>query len=155
MATVTSIKINKKIVLNKEVKIPYYTNNYTDNEGTSLIDILDRCNDDDKLELTIKDISGIEHEVYITYNSLPHCCGVYELGELSTSKNIPIIELTKVLDTIVCKNNNFTLIINTNGINDSIIFEKALSKCKYFNLVKSFKNANSKNTIKMWVSNND
>jgi len=146
---------NVKTVQVKEIKVPHYNNAYNGEEGTSLSDVLDICDDGERIQLTITDIYNKETNINLFISNLPYCCGVFELGEISVSRDINITDVTKVLDTLVTKNTNFTLMINTNGIEDSIIFEKALAKCKYFTLVKTFKNRNSKNIIKMWVSNND
>lgn len=84
---------------------------------------------------------------------LPMCCGISEVGNLSVSDNHP--KLTEILDVLVASNKGKTLILNTNGDRVSLIYDKALTKCKYWTLVKSFKNSGTGNTIKVWMSNNE
>jgi len=86
-------------------------------------------------------------------NDLPFCCGIMEIGQLSLRKEFPKNILKGVLDAFVF-NQKFTFVINTNGKDSSIQVEAALKECKNWTLVKTFESPNTKNTIKMWVSNN-
>jgi len=104
-----------------------------------------------------------DSEINISTNLLPYCCGVVEIGELSYSfkhRLVPVFELKAIkelsnfLDKLV-EYKGKTFMINTNGKNSSVMFEKALAKCKNWVLVKEFVNFNSNNTIKMWISNNE
>lgn len=85
---------------------------------------------------------------------LEHCCGISELGGFIVDRTINIEDLTKFFDLLVAGITNHTLIINTNGIDDSKTLETALVKCKNWTAVKKFKNHNSRNMITIWISNN-
>lgn len=61
--------------------------------------------------------------------------------------------ITGVLDAVVKKITK-TLMINTNGVNSSGYYEKALANCQYWQLIKTFKNPGSGSTIKTWMSKN-
>lgn len=93
-------------------------------------------------------------QINFSISVLPHCCGISEFGDISVNTKSDIQMLTKFLDEIVNSVKGHTFIINTNGIDDSARYEKALANCKNWTLVKTFKNANSGNTIKMWISTN-
>lgn len=84
-----------------------------------------------------------------------YCCGCSELGELKVSSGFPVPAITTLLDKLVAQTKGHTFIMTTNGVGTNIPFEKALMKCENWTLVKVFKNKNSKNTIKMWISNNE
>jgi len=87
-------------------------------------------------------------------STLAYCCGITELGNFRINVNIKIEDLTKFFDLLVAGITNHTLIINTNGIDDSKTLETALVKCKNWTAVKKFKNSNSGNMITIWISNN-
>lgn len=95
---------------------------------------------------------------YLSYDieELQLCCGVLEIGNLSVNTSIDIKELTKYLDSLVVFTKHKTLIINTNGKDFSVTFEKALAKCKNWVNVKQFRNNSPKgNLITMWISKNE
>ncbi len=155
---INTIKKNKKvtpIVQSKKVFSPHFLTTGKEitvkdylSANSSYIDI---------------DYAYEEHkEVGITFQleTLPHCCGIHEIGDLSTdinnnNKSKALKGLVEVLDTTASEYTGNTLILNTNGKANSLIFDEALAKCKYWTLVKTFKNKNSGNTIKMWVTNNN
>ena len=164
MAKINKITVKKVIV--KQTYPKYSINNSTYNSDLekeiriNLIEDLFSEEDDGNLQprYDIKFInkSGQDPKLLsFTFNRLPHCCGIFEIGDLSIGSLFPTTELTKILDTIVNNITNRTLILSTNGVSTSIWFEKALSECKEWTLVKQFKNSNSGNTVKLWVSNND
>jgi len=84
-------------------------------------------------------------------NELPHCCGIYELGDIYCKDLMPE-HINYILDYSLATTKK-TVIINTNGKAGCIPMEKALAVSKSFTLVKTFKNTTG-NTIKMWISNN-
>jgi len=148
--------ITRKIVNTKQVKLfvpkaDYYSCNSGESYG-SLESLIDTEGDE------ILDGFDLKFNNQILYGSVervPYCCGILEIGDIKVDKNFNIPELTKFLDLITNQEKGITLMINTNGKADCIIFEKALAKCKNWICVKSFKNANSNNIISMWVSKNE
>ncbi len=162
-----SIQIKKKIT-NKKIEIikekietfPRYINNDTDQVDAIENIILETIFDWDsgraedyqiELELSKSRFTTLEFSL----QQLPFCCGIIEMGALECDKSFPINELTKILDLFIQKHKGITFIINTNNRDSSILFEKALPKCKYWTLVKTFKNANSNNIISTYISNNE
>jgi len=150
--------ITRKIVNTKQVKLVVpKTGNYRDvNEGDTLgtLEGLVGCIVGlDVGEDYLFDFSQKRFGFYV--EQLPYCCGILELGDLTAHKDIHIPDVTKFLDLITNQEKGITLMINTNGKADCIIFEKALAKCKNWICVKQFKNANSNNIISMWVSKNE
>ncbi len=153
---ITKVKVPaaKKV----EAKYPKYVSN--NGTGEELGTLTEAFQDDNNIE----DGYSVDIEVMEAANSpskyvsfdvamLPNCCGVLEIGHLNVANTFPVEELTNLLDLSVQEAGGRTLIMNTNGKSDSIIFEMAIVKCKYWSLVKTFKNTTG-NTIKMWVSNN-
>lgn len=157
--TITQIKTNKKVekIVVKEVYPKYTLNDVDEDKDTNLDNILELLNlgNDELDSIYIETSISTSFTINFTSTELPHCCGIYEIGDLSTNGNIDITELTKILDGLVRTVKKKTLIINTNGKGVSVYFEKALAKCKYFTMVKSFKNGGTSSTIKMWISNNE
>lgn len=152
--TVTKVtKVRNKVVKPAVIKSPKYFDREMQESYSSIKELKLEIVDCGVVDLMIDTID----DVYFRIEDTEFCCGLLELGEIHCSKGIPIKELASVLDRAVecVSENKNTLIINTNGKDASIIFEKALAKCKYWTLVKTFKNGNSGNTIKMWISNND
>jgi hypothetical protein len=150
------IIITKKITniktktIDKPVAKPKYNDNNSGEEWDTLEELVSFIYEDDYV-----DVSFITGSVAFNLNSLPYCCGIFEIGDLSVTKETKTEELTKFLDLYVNNHNGTTLMINTNGRNSSIDYEKALAKCKNWILVKQFKSSNSKNTISMWISRNE
>ena len=104
---------------------------------------------DDRVELKI------DSKVFnFTVSGIPYCCGISEFGELSASRALNIDKASDVIDCIIERHKGHTFMVNTNGNASSRIWDAILTKSKYFNCVKAFKNANSGNTIKVWISNN-
>lgn len=127
-----------------------YENNDLKKKSTNVDDVMEDVVDNGSLHITSNKGDRIAFET----NSTPFCCGLIELGELRLGTNKGAVDFAaKVLDSAV-RNTKYTLIINTNGIGPSVVFEKALAKCKYWQLVKTFPNPGSRNTLKLWVSKN-
>jgi hypothetical protein len=150
--------ITRKITNTKQVKvvIPKTGTYYNANTGDSFGSIEELIQD--SIELSNGNSYAIEiskKNLCFMVEQLPYCCGICEIGELGANKDIHIPDLTKFLDLIINQEKGITYMINTNGKADSIIFEKALAKCKNWICVKSFKNASSNNIISMWVSKNE
>jgi hypothetical protein len=102
-------------------------------------------------------IKNQKSQVIASFESeeLTDCCGVLVLSSLFAvnSKKYNYKDLIEALDLLV-KHNTLTLQITTNGKNGNATWEKALEQSEYWTMVKEFKNPNTGNTIKMWVSNN-
>jgi hypothetical protein len=151
MAIVKKVAV-KKLVAPKKDTIVLYKDNQDDKVYNKLEDLA-RGNvpeADHSYSVSIKD-RKLEYEI----SELPYCCGVLELGELYVDKLIDIKEFTEYLDLLVAFKKGKTLLINTNGRENSATFEIALKKCKNWTAVKSFRNNVNGNLITMWVSNND
>jgi hypothetical protein len=152
MSTVKAIK-NVKVEQIKdsfEDNLKYIDNNDTDNCGNKIESLNLVINDEEVVNVSLSG-ANVDFEI----RSTTFCCGLLELGELNCNSSVSPLELSKLLDYCVGRANGKTLMINTNGVSYSVIFEKALVKSKYFKLVKTFKNGNSGNTVKIWISNND
>lgn len=158
--------VKKVVISKKEKKLSNYPIYYINGESTNSLDDLVKVYlrdtiedyDDDfnlKIDISINSNTRVKPSVKMNFQKQAFCCGIYELGSLIISPSFPNNELTKILDSISNSIRGRTLLLNTNGREASIAFEKALSNCKEWTLVKAFKNSNSGNTIKMWVSNND
>jgi hypothetical protein len=110
--------------------------------------------DDDNIDAdVIKSSTGKNGFIKLEGNTLLNCCGVIELGNLKAT-NVDNVHINHILNNILSVSGGRTVIINTNGKQDNVLYEKALAVNKNFTLVKTFVNPSSKNTIKMWVSNN-
>lgn len=150
--------ITRKIVNTKQQKViapntdQYYDSNSGEHHGSleALVEDIDEIAGGDYFSFKFNNKS-----IQFNVEQLPYCCGILELGELSAAGDVNIPDLIKFLDLIVNQQKGITYMINTNGKGDSIIFEKALAKCKNWICVKQFKNANSNNIISMWVSKNE
>lgn len=142
-------KIPAPVVIKKKVY-----EDYLNDESYSTIEELVKENlpIGDETEVDVK----LDRNCKLKYmeQHLPYCCGILELGGIQIA-NPDTSELTKYFDLLVAFTKNKTLIINTNGRGSSITMEKALVKCKNWTAVKKFVNRSSRNTITMWVSNND
>lgn len=141
-----------KTVIPKSTKVDVlvFENDYTDEKSPNVDDVIGDVGDTDNFRITSNKGDSIAFET----NSTPFCCGLVEVGELRSTVGKGGIDFAaKVLDSAV-KNTKYTLIINTNGTGPSVTFEKALAKCEYWQLVKTFPNPGSRNTLKLWVSKN-
>lgn len=153
--TVNSITKNKKTP-NKEETYPIFEYNDTDRD-----DIKSKSLDQFDLgassgEIIIKTGARNNYNVNFNTDSIPYCCGILEIGQLGCTNTIPNNLLAKVLDDIINSNcKGITFMINTNGVGNSRKYEAALVLCENWTKVKTFKSASSKNTITMWVSNNE
>jgi hypothetical protein len=114
----------------------------------------DSCGDDE-MDGTYITRTGQEYHLYGTLSTLPHCCGIREVGDLSISKDFPQKLFNEFMKAFTSYYKGTTFIINTNNKNDSIIFERLLAKCPYFVDIKRFINKTSGNIITLWVSNNE
>ena len=116
-------------------------------------DIIESSTDGDNYYINITKNNKTFIKFYLS--STRFCCGIIELGELNVNVREQdhkenLYELINLLPEMIV---NKTLMINTNGQGVCIKYEEALSKTKNWTLVKEFKNT-TKNTIKMWISNN-
>lgn len=119
-------------------------NGWSDKE-IKFSDIDQRESELDVYYLDKEEYFGIEFDC----SDLDHCCGVIEFGNLFITKGFS----QEVFDSIMKQMTKGTLkIINTNGKDESVKWESLLENCPYFELVRTFKNPNSKNTIKVWLS---
>ena len=144
---VTPVKTTTKKV--EIVKSDKYDLNGEDGTINDIIGLLDDYIDDGEtldLELNRK------NAFYACINQLPHCCGIYELGEIDFSTFKDEIKFFNAL--AVCKTGK-TLMINTINTGESARLAEVLAKCSNWTLVKTFKNSGSGNTIKIWMSNNN
>lgn len=103
-----------------------------------------------KLEYNFR---GAKYDISFDVCDLPFCCGVLEFGNLIISRNFPQKAFNHLIETI-CRSTKRTFIINTNGLDNSKMFEEKLKKCGWFTAVKSFKNPSSHNRVIIWISNN-
>ena len=86
-------------------------------------------------------------------SELPHCCGVYEIGDLGINPTFPQEAFNELMNGFLTK--GYTLCVNTVSVSASNkTWASLLASCPLFTEVKSFVNPNSKNTIRMWISNN-
>ncbi len=147
-------KVTKKVTQIKTIEPkfqPHYIETYdADNNNLKDILILDSGED---VDITYKHTINNEYHVNFNIEQLAHCCAVLEIGELNIDSRFPIKNLIEILDIIPTVNKE-TIVINTNGVDSSILFEQALIKCKNWTKVKSFKSKSGNRTIIMWVSNN-
>lgn len=95
-----------------------------------------------------------KNHLWFAQEELPYCCGIIEFGDLQTRGNIPQKNFNELMALKLHSLSGVTVMINTINSEGLKHFEDLLTKCPYFVLVKEFINPNSKNTIKMWVSNN-
>lgn len=154
---ITQIKKNKPVNIKKAKKIhfvPYYKfedeyggRNTADEVAKGIQKDGDNC-------YVVKYFAAENKIVVIEFELLGFstCCGMTEIGNLNATDSTGITEL---LDSIASSNKGHTYMITTNGRNASKYYEAALAKCKYWTKVKSFVNKNSKNTIQVWMSNNE
>lgn len=145
---------NKKI---KEESNEKFIPRFEDLDGNTISEskLSDYIDENDCIELNYEYLKNKYTDFKFNISETVYCCGISEIGELSIEGGNPLCipGLIKILDAIITPGH--TYILSTNGKNDSLIFEKALEKCKYWTMVKSFVNKNSRNTIKMWISNNE
>lgn len=170
MGTIINKVVTKKTELvKKEKKYPYYIidnmGDYDDKliyKSDDLEDLMktnesvfDFDEEDTCFEIEVQTSNNNSKNMTFLVTQQKYCCGISEIGDLHVDKLFSINELTKILDAWVKVIKGRTFILHTNNKDDSIIFEKALVNCERWVLVKTFKNKNSSNIIKMWISNND
>ncbi len=151
MNKVKTIK-NKPITrLKKEIFTPYFMD-ASISERLTLKSMLEDFTDN----LNIEYYTGEDSIESFSCEKLEfqYCCGLNEIGDFSVDKTFPIDILSNILDGMIEYGSNSTIIATTNGKNESIVMEKAFIKCKNWQLVKTFKNPRSGNTLKVWMSNN-
>lgn len=163
MKTLTPIKKNKQ-VKSKVIQYPIYEGkdgNYDTISTTDLNSIIQTSKDiiedngdtrfDIKIKLSENKIANIN------FNLVEHefCCGVIDIGNLNSTGNTPIKELTKILDNFASNNKGKTYTAYTSTSESNKRYALAFAGCAYWTLVKTWKNSNTGNEIKMWVSNND
>jgi len=140
--------IKKKVTPIKEESEPVWhdVNNEESYPAVTKQMIRDSFGSDFTLEFDDRKISGQMSE-------LPHCCGIYEIGNLSIDRVFPQKAFNELMNGFCAE--GFTLCVNTvtTSISDRT-WASLLEKCPSFTEVKSFVNPNSKNTIRMWISNN-
>lgn len=155
----------KKILKNKKIKEPItypepYKDNDTNENYKTLKDLLEvydfDCIDNNLINITkYGSLVGSKNGILrFNIEDIPGCCAIQEIKDIKCD-NFDIKDTTAILDYIGSIKKGITFMINTNGIRDCVPFEQALSKCKYFTLVKTFKNANTGNIIKIWLSNQE
>lgn len=152
--SITSIKKNKKVVTKKVEAVKpfkYYdedleTGFHTAEQAAAGFILKDMENEEVVMLINNK---FLQFEVF----RMPACCGITELGSLGAHKDINTKDAANFIDALVTKGH--TIIVNTNGVVDSLRWDSILTKCKYFEIVKRFQNLNSKNMINVWMSNND
>lgn len=90
-------------------------------------------------------------------SGFPNCCGLAVIGGFTLTKDFPAQELTTILDGFVSNPHakGKTMQITTAENSTCLRMAAALSKCKYWTAVKTFKNQNSGNNVTIWVSNNE
>ena len=174
MAVVKKVKIKKtkEVVEELPVKLNWRVDPVFSIDGSSTHRTLDSAINEFTEDLnTSFSLSTQEYsedivpyfELEFTFERLPFCCGITEIGNLNISnsstknKRIFVNEIIQeFFDRLGKKLKGHTFIINTNGKDFCTDLELILSKCKdSWTMVKEFVNSNSKNTIKMWISNND
>lgn len=129
------------------------------------------------ISIAINKPKGKTLGINFSSDQLIHCCGIYEFGSIhityptsspnNKQKSLYNKELIPHIKTLFkqlfaeedVQNDNRTtklsFMINTSsGSKDTLVVEEALKDEELFTCVKTFKNYNSGNTIKMWVSNN-
>lgn len=86
----------------------------------------------------------------------PFCCGVTVIGEFFAAKEGTEKEITHFLDVLTShpKLKGKTLMATTASSAHCLRMAKAFAASKYWVEVKDFKNANSGNTVRVWISNN-
>lgn len=120
---------------------------------------------DSTMYLYIKKSNKIMFKFEGEIKDLPHCCGVFEFGDISTTNNFKDAPkgasiITDAFDKYFKEIFNHdgmkgkTLIINTVPTKDCKDLEQYLAECEYFTAVKQWKNNGNGNLITMWVSNN-
>lgn len=96
-------------------------------------------------------------------NEFTHCCGAIILGTFDWPQKLTPVYWTTVEEDIVeimntipqlTANKGRTLTCTTATKTSSEYLGEALEKCDFWTPVKSWVNTNSKNTVTLWVSNN-
>ncbi len=100
------------------------------------------------IDIEYCDENGKLHQVGFCIEAAPYCCGLYEIGELYGG--LPDRAMSNLFRYIFQE--DFAYIINT--IPDNKKWETFLKNSTKFKKVKEFKNPNTGNIIKMWISTN-
>lgn len=152
--SITSIKKNKKVVTKKVEAVKPFK--YYDEDLETGFNTAEQA----AAGIILKNMQNEEVVMLINNKFLqfeacpmPACCGITELGSLAAQEGINTKDAANFIDALVIKGH--TIIVNTNGVGGSLRWDSILTKCKYFEIVKRFKNSNSKNMINVWMSNND
>lgn len=157
MAELNVIKTNKKL---PAVKVaPKKVLSFTDMDeresfetAKELVDSLHAISTVDGENLDL----NIDGKAFgFTISGMPHCCGISEFGNLTASLDLNVNKSADVIDCLIESSKGHTVIVNTNGDSQSRRWDSILTKSKYFKVVKKFVNSNSRNTITVWMSNND
>lgn len=121
---------------------------HCDEEYKSLTELLKDADLQDSVQIDRLDRD--EHgkdSVSFSIDQVPYCCGVFELGDLSsttlTNKEMNMI-FTELLKS------KYVYIMNI--IKDCERWEEWLSKTSLFKKIREFKNPNSGNMVRLWVS---
>ncbi len=157
MSNVKQIKINTKIDLDKTNKYPYYYNDNTDEKSNTAIGVIDADEmlDNNSVDIRVYINSNKSYNISFNLEDLPNCCGVKEIGAFNQISGCPTKNVTEVLDACVSVCKGTTFIATTNNSGNNILYANAFAKCKYWTLVKEFKNSNTGNPVKIWMSNNE
>lgn len=99
---------------------------------------------------------------YADLRTLEHCCGVIEIGDITSSTSTFGKPLENALDeAVVAVLNKFTQVKRCNTLVANLVKNRACERLRasfirtgLFTLVKTFVNTGSGNQIEMWVSNN-
>lgn len=112
---------------------------------------------DDGENITIHIISPNNKNFEFLLSGFPNCCGVCVMGGFTLDRDFPAQDLTTILDDLVSHpdTKGKTMQITTAQRATCLRMAEALSKCKYWTAVKTFKNKNSGNEVTIWVSNNE
>jgi hypothetical protein len=157
MSRVSAITKNKKVLtkVTEPTSFSYRDENSDDTFG-SIEELGDFIAEQIASDFTDFDISDKnDNRFSASIQTVAYCCGIPELGDLRC--NTGFTDLSKVLDRIASSKNikGKTVMMNLNGVADCKVLSAALNKCVNWTKVKTFKNANSKNTIEIWLSNNE
>ncbi len=122
----------------------------------------DFCNVTEMIEYLIQKETSLniyyknsQNKYNINFDFIPleYCYGIYEFGNLSSTK-IPQNAFNMIMRAFLSLK-GITFMVNTNGIKQSLDWERLLTASKMFTPVKKFCNMNSGNPVTIWISNNN
>lgn len=153
---ITPVKITTKKI--ETFKSDNYDLNGEEGSINNIIELLnDYVDGDETLDLELNGSTVFSTEI----NQLPHCCGIYELPNCCGIYELGGISFNTFKDEIkffnalaICRTGK-TLMINTINTGQTATLAAVLAKCSNWTLVKTFVNIGSRNTIKIWMSNNN